>query len=138
MARDLYHQNVKNALSKDGWLITADPLTYKVGTVQIQIDLGAERMIAAERGDTKIAIEIKTFLGLSFITPLYEAVGKYIVYRNVIALDEPERVLYLAVPELIYERFLVEIAIQRTVKFEHINLVIYNPTTQIITEWVLN
>ncbi len=101
MARDLYHQNVKNALSKDGWLITADPLSYKIGTVQIQIDLGAERMIAAERGNIKIAIEIKTFLGLSFITALYEAIGKYILYRNVIAMDEPERVLYLAVPELI-------------------------------------
>ncbi|MDZ7878492.1 MAG: element excision factor XisH family protein [Saprospiraceae bacterium] len=138
MARDLYHQDVKDALVKDGWAVTADPLTYKVGTLQIQIDLGAERLIAAERDDTKIAIEIKTFIGASFNTALYEAIGKYIVYRNVIALQEEERVLYLAVPELTYQRFLVETTIIRMLKIECINLVIYNPSTQLISTWVKN
>jgi hypothetical protein len=73
MARDVFHNNVKEALIKAGWKITADPLTFKIGTVQIQIDLGAERLIAAERETEKIAIEIKTFGSASFITALYEA-----------------------------------------------------------------
>ncbi len=138
MARDLYHEDVKEALFKEGWLITADPLTYKVGTLHIQIDLGAERLVAAERDDEKIAVEIKTFIGTSFNTALYEAIGKYIVYRNVIALEEPERVLYLAVPELTHERFLVEPTLIRLVNVERINLVIYNPSTQLILEWLKN
>ena len=106
--------------------------------MQVQIDLGAERLIAAERGTDKIAIEIKTFGSLSFITSLYEAVGKYIIYRNVLALRDPERLLYLAVPESIYSRFFEEQVIQKTMQEEKFKLVIYNQTTQIITQWVTN
>jgi glucose-6-phosphate 1-dehydrogenase len=138
MARDLFHENVKKALIKEGWLITNDPLSFKIGKMQVQIDLGAERLIAAERGTDKIAIEIKTFGSLSFITSLYEAVGKYIIYRNVLAMREPDRILYLAVPENIYNRFFEELVIQKTMKEEKFKLVIYNQVTQIITQWVTN
>lgn len=138
MARDLFHENVKEALIKEGWIITNDPLSFKIGNMQVQIDLGAERLIAAERGSDKIAIEIKTFGSLSFITSLYEAVGKYIIYRNVLALRDPERLLYLAVPESIYTRFFEEQVIQKTMQEEKFKLVIYNQTTQIITQWVTN
>ena len=138
MARDLFHENVKKALIKEGWIITNDPLSFKIGNMQVQIDLGAERLIAAERGTDKIAIEIKTFGSLSFITSLYEAVGKYIIYRNVLALRDPERLLYLAVPESIYTRFFEEQVIQKTMQEEKFKLVIYNQTTQIITQWVTN
>ena len=138
MARDVFHENVKEALIKEGWIITNDPLSFKIGNVQVQIDLGAERLIAAERGADKIAIEIKTFGSLSFITSLYEAVGKYIIYRNVLALREPDRVLYLAVPETIYTRFFEEQVIQKTMQEEKFKLVIYNQTNQIISEWVTN
>ncbi len=47
MARDLYHESVKQALVKDLWYITHDPLSFKIGNTQVQIDLGAERLIAA-------------------------------------------------------------------------------------------
>jgi XisH protein len=136
MARDLFHENVKEALIKEGWIITNDPLSFKIGNVQVQIDLGAERLIAAERGTDKIAIEIKTFGSLSFITALYEAVGKYIIYRNVLAMKEPERFLYLAVPENIYKRFFEEPVIQKTMQEEKFKLVIYNQESQIISQWI--
>jgi XisH protein len=136
MARDLFHENVKIALEKEGWTITNDPLSFKIGNVSIQIDLGAERLIAAERGNEKIAIEIKTFGSLSFITALYEAIGKYIVYRNVLSLKEPDRTLYLAVPENIYTRFFEEQVIQKTLIEENFKLVIYNQSTQLISKWI--
>jgi XisH protein len=138
MARDIFHDNVKRALVKAGWSITADPLTYKVGKVQVQIDLGAERLIAAEKGTEKIAIEIKTFGNTSFITALYEAVGKYIVYRNVLSFLEEDRTLYLAIPENIYNRYFSEKVIQKTMKESQFKLVIYNQTLQNITQWVTN
>jgi hypothetical protein len=138
MARDIFHENVKKALIKDGWAITADPLTYKVGNIQVQIDLGAERLVAAEKGAEKIAIEIKTFGNASFITALYEAVGKYIIYRNVLSFLEPDRTLYLAIPESIYNRYFSEKVIQKTLKEERFKLVIYNQTLQNITQWVIN
>ena len=138
MARDVFHDNVKEALIKEGWAITNDPLSFKVGNVSVQIDLGAERIIAAERGTDKIAVEIKTFGNLSFITALYEAVGKYIIYRNVLSMREPDRVLYLAIPENIYSRFFEEPVIQKTMKEEKFKLVLYNQATEIITQWITN
>ena len=64
-ARDKIHLPVKNALIKDGWTITHDPYTLRYEEVTVQVDLAAERLLAAERGEEKIAIEIKGFRGLS-------------------------------------------------------------------------
>ena len=41
MARDIFHDNVIKALEKEDWVITNDPLSFKVGNVSVQIDLGA-------------------------------------------------------------------------------------------------
>jgi len=70
-AKDVFHNAVKNALQKEGWLITDDPLFIRFGGINIYIDLGAEKVIAAEKDGQKIAVEIKSFLEplpfLSFI-----------------------------------------------------------------------
>ena len=57
MARDIIHNIVKNALINDGWSITHDPYPVKVGGFEMEIDLGAENLVAAEREGEKIAIE---------------------------------------------------------------------------------
>ena len=57
-AKDIFHNAVRNALIKDGWKITHDPLSIQVGGVEMYIDLGAEKMIAAERDNEKIAVAI--------------------------------------------------------------------------------
>jgi hypothetical protein len=74
-AKDLYHDNVCNALTKDGWTITDDPLVLSIGTRSVYIDLGAEKLIAAERDNQKIAVEIKSFLSSSPIRDLENAWG---------------------------------------------------------------
>lgn len=136
MARDKFHEDVRTALENDGWKITDDPLTFKIGNLQVQIDLGLERLIAAEKDTEKIAVEIKTFGNLSFITALYEAIGKYIIYRNVLKLREPERLLFLALPETAFNRFFEESIIQSVVKDENFKLVIYNPHNKTIIKWI--
>jgi len=75
MAKDLYHDNVKEALIKDGWNITHDPLNLEYEDEQIAIDLGAEKLIGAEKGGEKIAVEIKSFLAPSFIYQFHNAIG---------------------------------------------------------------
>jgi hypothetical protein len=62
MARDLYHQAVRKALQKDGWVITADPYKMRYGGVNYEVDLAAENVLAANRGPEKIAVEIKSFV----------------------------------------------------------------------------
>ena len=54
-------------------------------------------MLAAERGPTRIAAEIKTFTGLSILTDLQQAIGQYVLYRTWMRTTEPDRILYLAV-----------------------------------------
>jgi hypothetical protein len=98
-ARDAYHDAVRNALIKDGWTITHDPYRITVGQRTVYVDLGAERVIAAERGSDRIAVEIKTFVGASDLHDLYEALGQYLMYRVHLRYSDPERRLYLAVPQ---------------------------------------
>jgi hypothetical protein len=71
MARDLFHNAVKAALLKEDWEITADPLKIKIDGVKLEIDLAADRVLAAEKSGRKIAIEIKSFLNNSTITDFH-------------------------------------------------------------------
>jgi hypothetical protein len=56
--RDIFHEQVKQALIKDGWIITDDPLTIPFGNSEVYIDLGAEHLLAAEKGARRIAVEV--------------------------------------------------------------------------------
>lgn len=98
-ALDRYHDIVRNALIKDGWTITDDPLTIRVGKRKLFADLGAERILSAEKGTRKIAVEIKTFRRVSTVEDLQEAVGQFVVYRDLLAETDPEREAYVAVPD---------------------------------------
>jgi len=137
MARDAFHNAVKVALQKDGWTITADPLQMKFGKLDLYIDLGAEQVIGAEQNGQKIAIEIKSFLGQSAVTEFHRAVGQFISYRDVLRVVEPERVLYLAVPQLIYDNFFqVQEFAQLVVQTNQIKLIVYNPVVETIVQWI--
>lgn len=102
--RDMYHNAVKAALINDGWTITHDPYRITYGGKDAFIDLGAEQaqhddVLAATRGRTTIAVEIKTFTGLSVIADLQQAIGQYAFYRTWLSQEDPERLLYLAVDD---------------------------------------
>ena len=60
-AKDRFHDAVKQALLKDQWVITADPLILKIDKVKFEVDLAAEKVFAAEKAGQKIAVEIKAF-----------------------------------------------------------------------------
>lgn len=80
-AKDIYHEIVKQALIKNDWTITDDPLRLTIGGRSLYVDLGAEKLIAAQKGNQKIAVEIKSFLSLSPIKDLENALGQYILYQ---------------------------------------------------------
>ena len=96
-AKDIYHNTVKSALIEDGWTITHDPLRLKWGNDLLYVDLGAEQLLTAKKEDRKIAVEVKSFVSYSNMADLENALGQYILYRNIIEELEPERTLYLAV-----------------------------------------
>jgi XisH protein len=82
MAKDIFHKTVRTALEKDGWLITNDPYKLKVLETNYDIDLGAEKLLAAEKGNQKIAVEIKSFIKLSFAHEFHGALGQYLNYAS--------------------------------------------------------
>ena len=53
MAKDIFHNAVKKALEKDGWIVTHDPYRLRYGIVDVYIDLAAEEAIAAEKEGLK-------------------------------------------------------------------------------------
>ncbi|MBD2677872.1 MULTISPECIES: XisH family protein [Nostoc] len=134
-AKDAFHTVVKTALEKDGWLITHDPYTLQAGTLELYIDLGAEKVIAAERQGQKIAVEIKSFLSPSKITELYAALGQFIIYRIALLEQEASRTLYLAVPSTVYNDFFILPFIQSVIKTNQLCLLIYNIEQEAIEEW---
>lgn len=103
MAKDLYHRIVKEALELEGWKITHDPYKLSEWDPDWEIDLGAERLIAAEKDTQLIAIEVKSFLEISFAYEFHRALGQYINYRGGLKVLDPSRILYIAVPIAVYE-----------------------------------
>ena len=136
MARDKIHTPVKEALIRDGWLITDDPLYIKVGNLTVFVDLAGEKVFGAEKNGEKIAVEVKTFSNPSFITALYEAVGKYAVYRKALQLDESDRTLYLAMPEDVYDRYSKEPLFIGSLEEGNINLILFETNIEKITRWI--
>ncbi len=136
MARDKFHQEVRQALEQEGWFISDDPLYLKIGRIPIHIDLGAEKLIGAERNGEKIAVEVKTFSKSSFITAFHEAVGQYIVYREALEEMEVERTLYLAIPADTYEDYGEETLVQRVFRNNKIKVIIYEPSLISTLSWL--
>ncbi|MBW4633120.1 MAG: XisH family protein [Iphinoe sp. HA4291-MV1] len=135
-AKDIFHNAVKHALEKDGWLITDDPIYLDFGGVEIYIDLGGEKIIAAEREGEKIAVEVKSFIGSSAIFLFHTALGQFINYRTALSREQPERELYLAVPSTTYETFFKLELVQIVIQSQNLKLLIYEPEQEVIERWI--
>ncbi len=135
-AKDLFHDCVRHALIHDGWTITHDPLRLTWGDKDLYVDLGAERLMAAEKSGQRIAVEIKSFVGDSEVDDLEKAVGQYVLYRAVLAQREPERELFLAVPELIIRDIFDQSLGELLLKDQSIRVLGFDPQTEIITRWI--
>lgn len=132
---------MKNALVAQGWRITDDPLTLKWGTRKAHIDLGAEQMIAAERGIEQIAVEVKSFLNLSVLTDLYDAYGQFEIYRRLLAKLEPNRRLYLAIPQSVYEDLFADrevgtLLMEDGREANALQLIVFSTVTEEIVQWI--
>jgi hypothetical protein len=113
--RDAIHSAVKQALVKDGWEITDDPYVITYGERFLFVDLGAEEtqevvgnFIGATRANLRIAVEIKELRGQSVIVELEQAIGQYVLYRLLLNRIEPDRAVYLAIPDKAYRELFAE------------------------------
>jgi hypothetical protein len=135
-ARDFYHDSAKNALIRDGWMITHDPLKLEWGGKDMYVDLGAERLLAAEKAGQQIAVEVKSFVGASDLDDLEKALGQYVLYHDVLAELQPQRVLYLAIPHRVYLEIFEEPLGRLLLKNNRARLVVFDPRGEVIVQWL--
>lgn len=137
MARDIFHQEVREALEKDGWTITHDPLPLrnKSQRMDYEIDLGAERIIAAEKGADKIAVEVKSLTRASLVHEFHEIIGQYITYLYGLREIEPSRVLFVAIPDFARARLNDHLFLLNLIKQLQIKIIVFSPLAKTIAAW---
>ena len=135
-AKDIAHYAVKQALEKDNWTITHDPLYIQVEDIDLYIDLAAEKLLAAEKHGQRIAVEIKSFLGASTITEFHHALGQFLNYRLALTIKEPKYKLYLAVPINTYNSFFQRQLPRMAIKEYQLKLIVYNAKKPGIVKWI--
>lgn len=134
--RDIYHNQVKNALIKDGWKITDDPLILSIGKKDVFVDLGAEKLIGAEKENQKIAVEIKSFIGKSQVNDLENALGQYILYHEILLENQEDRLLFLALKKSAYEEIFEEPIGKILLKRKLLKLIIFDEKQEVILQWI--
>lgn len=103
----------------------------------MEIDLGAEQVLAAERSGEKIAVEVKSFLvSASAISEFHKALGQFINYRTALRREEPDRVLYLAVPDLAYNNFFQLDFPALVVEENAVRLLVYDIQLEQFVQWI--
>lgn len=98
--------------------------------------MGAERLLAAEKGGEKIAVEVKGFVSPSEVDDLKNAVGQYILYHDILSRIEPDRVLYLAIREVVYLEIFEEPIGSILLENDRIRLIVFNPETEEVVKWI--
>jgi hypothetical protein len=137
MAKDIYHEHVKSALLKDGWTITHDPYYLDIDMpAPLEIDLGAEKLISAEKEGKKIVVEIKSFLNRSLTYDFHAAYGQFRIYRRGLLKTDPERILFLAIAEDVYIEIQQRSFYIELIADEKINLLVFNPLTKTVESWI--
>ncbi|MGK7899937.1 MAG: element excision factor XisH family protein [Hormoscilla sp.] len=135
-AKDIYHKTVKTALTKDGWTITEDPFKLKWGLRELFVDLGVKQLIAADNGEEKIIVEIKSFLNPSQVYDLQQSLGQYLLYRAIIEESRMNLALYLAIRKSVYEQIFSEAIGTLVIKKYHLRLLIFDSGREEIVQWI--
>jgi hypothetical protein len=135
-ARDIYHDTVKLALEKDGGQSLTILFHFKLARIVYPADLGAERLISAEKELRKIVVEVKSFVGQSDVKDLQQALGQYVLYRQILNEMKVERVLYLAISQPTFNSvFSIELG-QVLLKNQIVKLIVFDDESEVIVQWI--
>ncbi len=111
-------------------------MTIRLEDVKFYVDLAAEKTIETDGETQKVAIEIKVFGGLSFLNEFEKVVGQYLIYKQFLGHLFPERVLFLAIADNIFEESFSLPSIKAGVARQEIKLLVFNPELEEITKWI--
>jgi hypothetical protein len=105
------------------------------GKRDFYVDLGAERVVAAEKAGKRIAVEVKSFLGASQMRDLELALGQFLLYRSILEEQDPDRGLFLAIAEEPADIFAEPIG-QLLIAKHLIQAVVFDPQKEEILRWI--
>lgn len=118
--------------------MTHEPLTIKVGNTDFFIDVGAERLVTAEKDGERIAVEVKSFVKLSAIQDLKEAIGQFILYED--ALEQSpknaDRILFLAIRNSTFDSLFTDTVGEMVLAKKRVRLIVFDATKELITQWI--
>ena len=134
-AKDIYHDAVKNALLKDGWIVIDDPFKLKFGLRELFVDLGVKKLLSAQKDEKKILVEVKSFSNPSPIADLEQALGQYILYSNILEEQKNQAILFMAIRYDTYCQIFSEPVGILVTRKNNIRLVIFDPKKEEILEW---
>jgi XisH protein len=106
------------------------------GQKDMYVDLGAKQLLAAQQGERKIAVEIKSFISPSEIADLKDAVGGFVMYRAVMRRLEPERTLYLAVSNSVFDTLFQEPIGTLLIETENLHIIVFDSDNQRVVQWI--
>lgn len=137
MANDIYYNIVKESLINDGWTITSDPYVINADEeTNYQIDLGADKIIAATKENRKIAVEIKSFLGQSLSYEFHGVLGQFLNYYVHLKNLEPDRKLFLAIPTKAHEALSKRPALINVLEFYNVSVLVFEPKSKNLEQWI--
>lgn len=102
----------------------------------VKMDIGAERLFAAEKGEEKIAVEVKSLTQPSIVYSFYEAFGQYMLYRDALQDEGIDRQMFLAISDIAFLRIEKLPFLYKRLEQYQISLIIVNIEDEIIEKWI--
>ena len=138
MAKDFIHYFVKEALIKEGWKVTDDPLSIILAEDEtfFEVDLAIEKKSISKSINKILAIEIKSFQGGSIINAFHEALGQFLNYKAAIQEQNLGYDLFLAVSEIGWKKINSYKFIQRRIAQFGLQFLIVNTKNKTISKWI--
>lgn len=135
-AFDQCHHQVVRALQKEGWRVDHSPFNVLTSFRRtIHIDLEVSRSVNGNRRQV-LLIEVKCFPDENSTTrDLYTSIGQYLVYRAILVSKRLAEVLYLSIPEAIFNDIFDEAVIQ-VMREGQIKVVVIGLENEVVVQWI--
>ena len=105
------------------------------GQGSVYANIGAEQLIGAKRGAAKIAVGVQVFDSTDEVRDLEVALGQYVFYRSLWQRVEPDRQLFLAVPNSAYKTTIQEPIARPALDDLDVSLLAFDPDEEKIVRW---